>query len=86
MARMIIAQGVTATLDETSDPVPGAGVGAGNAPSFPGHCLSLTDDLILKGTTLRTNQGGTQVRDIARAIDLPQFRSLTTQPAARFGP
>ena len=86
MARKIITQWITATatLDETNDPVPGEGVGTGNDPSFPAQCLSLADDTSFTGTTPITNQGDTQVRDIALAIDLPQFRIPTTQSAARF--
>ena len=49
--------GITATLTlgETHAPVPGAGEGAGNDLSFPGHALSLTDELSLTGRTREAN-------------------------------
>ena len=51
------AQGITATLtsEETNDPAPGAGGEAGNNLSFPGHALSLTDELSLTGRTPEAN-------------------------------
>ena len=50
-------QGITANLTsgEANAPVPGAGEGPGNDLSFPGHSLSLTDELSLTGITHEEN-------------------------------